>query len=308
MAKLYFHCDKEISVYVNGTELRNSPYHTSPNERVCACVIPALTETAYLAYTVVIRIERDNVVSVTGGAQVVTWQGGHVDVYLRPPKLPFRHSPVTLAQTGSKSLATLYNDGDMHLMCEGSAFVVHDVPRLVSYSLTSSEHGEFLVLLTGKTSREDYVLAISSADGGKVVHEHLASKVAVAENGVVVTETLLDMKRRVRTRTYGADGQIISQSFDRTERAFPRALVPYAFLEAVNSGDEEDALTMLAPDLNADINALRDFFGKFDVICHPTGEVEPMRVATFLRSDGITVPRIFTFDVDGTTITSVHEN
>ena len=306
MAKLRFFCDRQAAVFIGGKEVGHEPYFADQNECVSVSVLPILTDVACLAYTVVIRLERDRVFSVTGGAQVIVWDGGNYDVYLRPPKLPFRHSPVTLAQTGDRHLATLYDDGEMHLMCEGECFFVHDVPRLASYNLTSSERDGFLVMLTGKTQENAYVLVVSTANGGRVVHEHLGAQIEANENGVTVRKNLLDMRRRVATTCYNSEGKIVSQSFERTARKLPDALVPYAFLEALSCGDTEDAFSMLEDDLKHE-SALREFFGNFDVLTHPVGEENPGGVATFCRCDGITVPRIFSFDVKGGIITAVSE-
>ena len=293
-------------MFVNGKQIRDDCYLTEQNEQVSVCVLPVFDEVACLAYTVIITLERDRVACVTGGAQVVPWPNGVCDVYLHPPKLPFRHTPVTLAQCGERHLATLYDDGEMHLMCEGPSFVVHDVPKLTSYSLTSSERDGFLVMLTGKTQEKSYVLVISAADGGHVIHEHLAERIEVTSSGVTVHTRLMDMKRRTACACYNAEGRVVSKSFERTERSFPDALIPYAFLEALLAGDTEDALAMLAPDLRHG-ESLAEFFGTFDLICQPPYDCTPYSVATVTRRDGLCEPRVFCFSVDHGIINSVQE-
>ena len=305
MAKLTFHCAVPCAVFVDGTDFSAKPHIAAPTGKVVISVLPALTEGTYLAYTVLLTLDNDRITSITGGAQAVEWGCGEYDVLLRPPRLPIRHTPVTLCQSGDKTFATLYDDGEMHLMCEGSFFLVRDVPRLVSYNLSSSCNGEFIALLSGRTATKSYLLAVSDADGGRVVHEHLADDVQITETGVVVHERLWDMLQRTKTSTYNASG-LEHCSFLRVERDFPRALVPYALAEALLCHDDEWALQHLAPDL-ADADGVRAFMGEWDELCQPRGAYPDHALAVYKRGEGITRPRVFEFDVDGTVVRAVRE-
>lgn len=306
MPTVSFVCDVPASVYLGGKEISDEPVLAPTDGRLAVSVLPALSDVARLSYTVVLRFANGRLTSTTGGASVLDWGEGIYEVRLLPPLLPVRHSPITLAQSGEKSLATLYDDGEMHLMCEGATFFVHDVPRLVTYSLTSSEQGEFLVVLRGNTESKQYILVLSSAGGGTVLHEHLADRIEPTEEGVLVTERIVDMQSRTRTTLFRSGGAVLRREFSGANRRFPDLLLPYALLEAVQCGDLDEACRMLSPEL-AVKDALADFFGEFDVVCPPkTGDTN-LIVATYKTSEGLCLPRRFQFEVAGGVITSVHE-
>ena len=306
MSTVCFICDVPCAVFVDGAETCGRPVSAPANGTLTASVLPAIDDVPRLSYTVMLCFEHDTLTRATGGAQILFWGKGVYEVILSPPALPFRHTPITLAQSGNGNLATLYDDGELHLMCEGSGFFVHDVPRLIEYTLTSSNHGEFIAVLQGRTAQKEYFLAVSLRDEGSVLHEHLAERIEPTERGVTVTESLADMKRRKRITTYASGGQILSRSFQRTERAFPHALLPYAFLEAVHARDSEDVLSFVSAEL-ADAEAISEFFGEFDVICQPKPKTDAPCVAVYSRRDGTCAPRLFSFTLEGRTITAIDE-
>lgn len=271
-------------------------------------VIPSCDDEWCLSYTAVLTVENGVLTSCSRGASVLDWGNGCYDVHFSSPRLPFRHSPRVLRQSGVRSLATLYDDGDLHLMIEGPCFFTHDLPKLNSYELKTSERGEFLTYLRGKTEQKEYFLVLSSKDDGCVLHEHLCDEVEVQSDCVVTTERRQDMKSRKIITRHRAGGEVVSREFSRVERSFPAELIPYAMLEAVQAGDEEDALQYLAPDLR-DFSSVCAFFGKFEEITHPRVLGLPLSaVALVPKIQGFCRPLILDFTVENGVITSVKKS
>lgn len=204
-------------------------------------------------------------------------------VYSSVPAAALRQERFT-AHGGETHTVTLLQDAHKQLICEGGGkLFTHILPKtFMLKELSVAPQGRAALIkawgTVGGEGGGEY-LAVIAHDDGYTLNLNVLCDKAEFEDGKIQTLTrLYDIARRGVVVTYDVDPVAARYGisdhyavylYNGPVRPFNKALIPFAFFQAVKAGDFNEARYFLDPALNNDIDsddALTGFFEDCDII------------------------------------------
>lgn len=262
------------SLFCKGRQ-KETPTVISTNtcDRLQLSILPVCPE-KYLSYTLIIVVENDKIVDISGGAKAVCWGNGFAQITLSPPIAQIRFTPKILAQKRmNNDLVTLYDDGQKKIMCEGSSFYTFDLPNdIQKLVFKAKDLGTCaLISIEGIVNDKKYLLALySNGQEWKIMHEIISNEIISTDKGIKTIDIIPSMLRLEKRAFYKAFlKEPESQEYVPTFRhSYPDQLVPYLFFENVFLGNE-NAISYLDDSLPQNLEAIKEFIGEVDTVCFP---------------------------------------
>ena len=298
------------NLFLHGNQYQ-TPVELTLNDtgRVLISVLPAYPE-RYGSYTLIITTDNGKMVDLSGGAKAICW-GEFVEINLTPPSVVAHFSPKPISQKRlSRDLITLYDDGRVKLMMEGTSFFNFDLPEnLTDVTLKAKDTTDGAIAsVKGRLDDKEYLLALySNSNEWKVMHELIGDKIEITDTGVKVESIIPSMLRYEKKEFYKAyDPNPVEYSYTPTIRhTYPSELIPYLFLEDVILKNE-NCLTYLDANLGLDMGGLIEFFDGIDCVVFPECFDYGLEVvATYNSNDRITYPDLYKFVVENDKIVNI---
>lgn len=170
--------------------------------------------------------------------------------------------------------ATVYFDGAYSLVIECEQFMeTYNLPFLNEISLDVITIPDACILLKGKQNLDTYILIIKALDDYFILYEGFVKEVKIENKKLNITEGFNDhMGHSLEKVCFVENGNLKIQSETklytkgRDVNLILNEIVPFVFIESVNSFLEEE-ISLLSDDLKkVDINYFKSFFGEFDEV------------------------------------------
>lgn len=325
MAKFYFNPLNNLIIVNNVTYKGNSFFVEEYNENLIINIIGENTlSNVYCQPLFAVLSVKNNIVNVYGPIKLIKWNNDNYDVVYDLPKFNYYTPPKALAQEyytlrGEQHTVTVYNDNQLHLLCEcNSKTSIFDI----NYNLTDIKillqptSIGFLIIIFAKTDDNNEYLNLVLYDGKyNQIFENIANEITFKENSFNFINNINDMLGRVSHKTYTfKDGAFVEAENSFTykhDKTYPDKLIPYLFLEALQSNDTERAKTYLSDDLIDMLPHFAEYFGDFSSIICPKyiksyNKKDLLTVALLDNLSGtVNLPRFYTFQCENGKITNV---